>query len=103
MDFSDLRVMAAGTAQGERFSAVWIVRGTTVTTSEGEMRTGPGLDLGRNAMLERLGACALQSETELRSKLLPLGLTDDAVTQKFEFARAWMTTIVISQRPGQSQ
>jgi hypothetical protein len=103
MDFSDLRVMAARTVGGERFSAVWTVRGTTVTTSEGETRTGPGLDRDRNPVLESLDACSLQSESELRSKLLRLGLTDDAITQKFEFARAWMTTIIISERPGQSK
>jgi hypothetical protein len=102
MDFTDLRVMAAATEEGERFCAVWTVRGTTVTTSEGEIRTGPGLDLGRNSLLERLDACALQSETELRSKLLRLGLTADVVTQKFEFARAWLTTIVVSEKPAQS-
>jgi hypothetical protein len=103
MDFTDLRVMAAGTVEGERFSAVWTVRGTTITTPEGEMMTGPGLDRDRNKVLERLGACSLQSEAELRSKLGQLGLTDDAITQKFEFARAWMTTIVISERTGQSK
>jgi hypothetical protein len=103
MDFTDLRVMAAGTVEGELFSAVWTVRGTTLTTSKGELRMGPGLDLGRNAALQSLGACALQSETELRSKLLRLGLTEEAMTQKFEFARAWMTTIVISERSGQSK
>jgi hypothetical protein len=103
MDFTDLRVMAARTADGELFSAVWTVCGMTVTTSEREMRTGPGLDHDRNLILERLGACSLQSEADLRSKLVRLGLTDDAITQKFESARAWMTTIVISERPGQSK
>jgi hypothetical protein len=103
MDFSGLRVMAAKTVDGERFSAVWTVRGTTVTTSEGEMSTGPGLDRDRNPVLESLDACSLQSEPELRSKLVRLGLTDDAITQKFESARSWMTTFIISERPGQSK
>ena len=103
MDFTDLRLMAAGTAEGELFSAVWTVRGTTITTSDGEMRTGPELDRDRNAVLEGLGACSLQSEAELRSKLVRLGLTDDAITQKFESARAWVTTIAISERPEQSK
>jgi hypothetical protein len=103
MDFTDLRVMAARTADGELFSAVWTVSGMTVTTPEGEMRTGRGLDTGRNPILERLGTCSLQSEAELRSKLVRLGLTDDAIAQKFESARAWMTTIVISEVPGQSK
>jgi hypothetical protein len=103
MDFTDLRVMAAQTADGERFCAVWTVCGMTVTTSEGEMRTGPGLDRDRNAILERLGACPLQSEAELRRKLVRLGLTGDAIAQKFEFARAWTTTIVVSHRPAQSK
>ena len=103
MDFTDLRVMAARTGEGERFAAVWTIRGMAVTTPEGEMRTGPGLDRDRNTILERLDACSLQSEAELRSKLVRLGLTDDAIAQKFEFARAWMTTIVISERPKQSK
>jgi hypothetical protein len=103
MDFTELRVMAARTGEGERFFAAWTVRGMTVTTPEGELRTGPGLDRDRNAILERLDACSLQSEAELRSKLVRLGLTDDAIAQKFEFARAWMTTIVISERPEQSK
>jgi hypothetical protein len=99
MDFTDLRVMAARTADGELFSAVWTACGMTVTTSEGEMRTGPGLDRDRNGTLECLGACSLQSEAELRLKLVRLGLTDDAIAQKFESARAWMTTIGILERP----
>lgn len=103
MDFTDIRVMAARTEAGELFSAVWTVCGMAVTTPEGEMRTGPGLDRDRNTVLERLGACSPQSETELRPKLIRLGLTDDAISQKFEFARAWMTTIVTSQRPAQSK
>jgi hypothetical protein len=103
MDFTDLRVMAARMADGELFSAVWTVGGTTVTSSAGEIRTGPGLARDRNGILEHIGACSLQSETELRTKLVRLGLTDDAITQKFESARAWMTTIVISERPGQSK
>jgi hypothetical protein len=103
MDLTDLRVVAAQTADGELFSAVWTVCGMTVATSEGELRTGPALDRHRNAILERLGACSLQSEGELRPKLVRLGLTDDAIAQKFESARAWMTTIVISERPGQSK
>ena len=103
MDFADVRVMAARTADGELFSAVWTVCGTTVTTSEGEMRTGTGLDRDRNVILEDLGACSLQSDADLRPKLARLGLTDDAITQKFESARAWMTTIVISERPEQSE
>jgi hypothetical protein len=101
MDFTDLRVMAARTAGGELFSAVWTVRGMIIATSEGEVRTGPNLDRDRNAIIERLGACSLQSEAELRQKLIRLGLTNDAMTQKFDSARAWMTTIVISDRPGQ--
>jgi hypothetical protein len=73
----------------------------TVTTLEGEMRTAPGLDCDRNISLERLGACSLQSEAELRAKLVRSGLTDDAIARKFESARAWMTTMVISERPAQ--
>jgi hypothetical protein len=103
MDFADLRIMAARTADGELFSAVWTVCGMTVTTSVGEMRTGPGLDRDRNAISERLGACSLQSEAELRTKLVRLGLRDDVITKKFEFARAWITSIVISERTGQSK
>jgi hypothetical protein len=103
MDFADIRVMAARTAEGELFSAVWTVCGMTVTTSVGEMRTGPGLDRDRNAILEHLGACSLQSEAELRTKLVRLGLTDNVITKKFEFARTWMTSIVISERTGQSK
>jgi hypothetical protein len=103
MDFTDLRIMAARTADGEVFSAVWTVCGMTVTTSQGEVRTGPSLDRGRNAILERLGTCSLQDETELRHKLVRLGLTADEIAQKFESARAWMTTITISERPGQSK
>jgi hypothetical protein len=103
MDFTDLRVMAARTADGEVFSAVWTVCGMTVTTPQGEVRTGPGLDRERNAILERLGACSLQNEAELRPKLVRLGLTVDEIAQKFETARAWVTTIVVSERPGQSR
>jgi hypothetical protein len=64
---------------------------------------GPGLDRDRNSILERLGACSLQSEAELRTKLVQLGLTVDEIAQKIESARAWMTTIVISERPGQAK
>ena|SRR5580698_7227574 len=97
MDFTDLRVMAARTADGEQFCAVWTVCGMSVTTPEGEMTTAPGVDKDRNPILERLGACALQSEADLRPKLVRLGLTDDAIAQKFASARAWMTTIVNSE------
>lgn len=102
MDFTDLRIMATRTADGELFAAAWTESGMTVTTTEGGLRTVPGLDRVRNAILERLGACALQSEAELRPKLFRLGLTDDRIAQKFESSRAWMTTIHVSEVPGQA-
>jgi hypothetical protein len=103
MDFADLRLVAARTPQGERFAAVWTVSGASVSTPEGEVRTGARLDRERNVLMERIGACSLQPEIELRRRLVGLGLPDDEIAQKFESARAWMTTIVVTERPERSK
>jgi hypothetical protein len=93
MNFDDVRVIAMRTAEGERFAALW----TEIPASpQGELRMGRTVDRDRNPLLERVGACVMQPETDLSRRLARLGMSADAIEQRFETARTWITTVAVT-------
>ena len=93
--FGRVVVYGAHTAEGERFAAVWTSPPSKISTAEGDLTIGPGVDVLENLALESAGANSLQREDDLRDCLLHLGLSDADVAAKFAQARTHMTTVKV--------